>query len=74
MEFLDTWESARDENEEFDSELFDNLRTFDYYKMFVKRSESEISKKLRKIIVHKKLFSIPWLLCYENLFTLTDLE
>jgi hypothetical protein len=40
---------------------------FSYYKKIAKIGEAGSEKKLKLIVNHKKLFSVPWLLCYHNL-------
>jgi hypothetical protein len=43
---------------------------FSQYKRLLKKSDAGNHDKMREIIDAKKIFCIPWLICYQHLFAI----
>ena len=48
-------------------EFYQLVQSFERYKDLIKRMENGDWSKLGPLLMFKKLFSIPWILCYEYL-------
>lgn len=65
--FVDEWDRHSESNPEYSPDFADKLKEFNTYKKMCKKGVTGSSAKLKKLLIHKKFFSMPWLLCYDEL-------
>eukprot|EP00347_Sterkiella_histriomuscorum_P000757 403374620 len=74
-EFVEHWQEYQDRTmpEQYE-EIIQRLQDFNYYKKYMKKGLISSQEKLKKLLQIKQFFSVPWLVCYENLLSQGGME